>query len=154
MKNNRAIGKIICSLVVFAASFISWGSLKSALEWPFSLSVQGQDINPLDVLQFTATINIDGWNGSLTALGVTSPNYMVAIAALSILIITIMRTGFDIKSPPLVGLLLSLYGVIHCGLLTVILGTNGNIGIGVLISLGAFIDLVVISIKEFFHEKD
>jgi hypothetical protein len=151
MKNHPAIDKIVCVVIVFFASFISWGSLKSDLEWPLSISVQG--IDPLDILQLRATININGWNGSLTTLGVTSPNSMVGIAALIILILTIMRTSFDIKSPPIVGVLLSLYGVIHCGLLIAILGTQGNIGIGVLITLGAFIALLVISVKDLFYRK-
>ncbi|MFH1037760.1 MAG: hypothetical protein V1789_03710 [PVC group bacterium] len=146
MKNSRIpIGEMISSGVVLIASFMPWGSFKSTVRSPFGGGSQFSNI------QITSTIN--GWNGSLTLLGITIPNWLVVVVALAVTVMAVCRQLKNMNVPPLLSILFSAYGLVHCGVSVSILGTKGTLGIGSLLSLAGFVSLIILSIKALSHNE-
>jgi hypothetical protein len=100
-------------------------------------------------------ITITGWNGSLTIMGVSSPNWTTGCCAGIIAVLTVIRFLGRIRVTEMILLLLGLYGVLHTGavLLMVINSEPGNgspsLGIGLLLAFACFGVLSFFSLRAF-----
>ncbi len=132
MANNSPAGFITCSVLILVASFMPWGTLQASfgfLGWQ--------------------TITVSGWNGHFTLEGIESPNWMAVLCGLALGVFAVLRNHLIWRAPTALCVILCLYGILHLGFTVGILSTNdnGQLGIGSVLTLGAFLALFVLTIK-------
>ena len=91
-------------------------------------------------------VTINGWNGSLTLLGVTSPNWVTACCAGVIAILSLVGFKGSVHVPGTIPLLLALYGLLHTGVVLVTM-IGQSLGIGIILAFACFLFLSFLSFR-------
>ena len=153
MNNKNPIGFLICSGIVFIASFMPWGSFATSTGNMFNSAFgsnspfgnSGFHGSPFGNTQMSISIN--GWNGNCTLLGVIIPNWILVVIAISISLFAFLKAKEIWEAHSSVNVLLSVYGIIHVGTVFLIFLSKGSIGIGSIATIGAFIGFLLLSFK-------
>ena len=151
MKQTAPVGIIVCAAVIFVAAFMPWGSFRASIPSPFQgMRLPTSPFGPSSPTFGSRQVNvaINGWRGNVKFMGITTPNWMVVVAAAAVAGMALLKAYGLWDAPPLAGILLCVYGVLQLGLTVVVLATKGNLGIGILISLVCFIVLLMLTAKE------
>jgi len=138
------IGLLVCSAIVLLAAFLPWGSIKNTNPWGAF-----RHIAPLDTGDINITWRISGWKGALTVLRMELPNWLVVVAAFVIAALAVLQAARVCEPRPWISTALAVYGLLHSG--ATILGlidTGNTLGVGVLVTLAAFIAILVLLRKE------
>jgi tRNA A-37 threonylcarbamoyl transferase component Bud32 len=155
MNRKWPIGVFVCTAVVFISAFMPWGSFTGnpgfnmEMEGPFR-DLMGRG-NPFGGMKMTFEVN--GWNGTLTLLGIKMPNWMPFVVSLVIGLLALLRALESLSAPRAISFVLAGYGVLHAGMFIIIIGSEGNLGFGCFATLGAFVAIVVLLIREINAEK-
>lgn len=166
-QKNHAITVSILTLIIFAASFTPWGTIRYIDEerpsgnlvfhnnviykrddLPFSLQNKApvlQFQNGKPILQFqdkktdTTVKEITGtlWNGSLSVYGVEIPNWLIVIAAILVALSAWVKALSGWKAYLPFSICLSIYGLLHSGLSLVSFATSRNGSMGIGLYLSA-----------------
>lgn len=127
---------IIGAVIVLVASFMPWGTFTSTLK-PTVTGGPFEGLNSFKDVQ--ATITLSGWNGWINLFTVKIPNWIVVIAAAAVLGLALMEARTDIIPNPIMSVVLSAYGTFHVGFVMYILVPKGSLGIGSILTFGAFV---------------
>jgi len=144
-----AIGVTIAAVLIFAAAFMPWGDIRSA---PEVQSPFGNDFpfggNPFQGMQMTLTMT--AWNGSITAGGLKLPNWLVVLAAASVTVLCWLKATLVWEAPIAAPLAVAGYGLLHAGFALLILMTShqGSPGVGAVLTVLAFIGILVLVVLE------
>ncbi|RMD74619.1 MAG: hypothetical protein D6820_16380 [Lentisphaerae bacterium] len=166
-QKNHAITVSILTLIILAASFTPWGTIRDIDEerssgnlvfhnnviyqedkLPFSLQNKAPVFriqNGKRILQFqdkktNTTVNeITGtlWNGYLSIQGVEIPNWLIVIAAILVAISAWVNALSGWKAYLPFSICLSIYGLLHSGLSLVSFATSRNGSMGIGLFLSA-----------------
>lgn len=140
MRSMLPLGVLLACVVGLIASFLPWGSLR---------------LSGFDGRSVTVTLN--AWNGNLSLLGFTIPNWLVTISVLAIGAMVLLREAGIWGAPRAIYIGLPVYCVGHMALYLVILGAQGTqarIGFGTFLMLLVGVALVVMMIASVFADRD
>jgi hypothetical protein len=125
-----------CGLMLLAC-FLPWLSFKI-------LAVGAEHV------QFaTSFLTLNGFHGQVTLFGLTLPNWLVVVATVAVGILAWLRASGAVASPPVVGIVLSVYCLAHFGILLVVgLGNpeQCRLGFGALVGIFAAAGMLITSI--------
>jgi len=148
-RNNRTYGVMACGVGVLVASFMTWGTIQATP----SISVSGlpgsNETMPNLFGGMTMTMEFNGWNGSTTFLGMSSPNWLPVILALLVSAIVWLDQSDAWKPPKLLAPVMSGIGLLQLlALLTVLLlSGKGAIGLGLILATVMFVFLLSKTIR-------
>jgi hypothetical protein len=151
MQNRMPVGAIVAAIVVLVASFVPWGLFDMPTQVLFGFGNFGAMCTANQHFTFNRpafAMTINGWNGHLIIFGMIVPNWLVVVAAAAIATIAVLVRFTDIHIPRFFSPLLSAYGVVHCGMAAYFLGPTQHLGLGVLLSLFAFVALLGLSVRD------
>ncbi len=120
------IGTVLAALLAFAASFMPWGNMGIAL------SVIGPD-----ELRVSGDTELTGWNSNLTLGRVAIPNWTLGIVALIVAGLAVLQAATTYSTRHFV-LALAVLGIAQAGMMSWLLSTRGQMGIGAPTTLAAF----------------
>ncbi|HEX5322454.1 MAG TPA: hypothetical protein VFW40_01620 [Capsulimonadaceae bacterium] len=137
MKQNLPIGQLLWCALVFVAAFLPWATVQGSP----ALSIGGF---PMGNMSISMPLTLTGWNGSLTMAHIQFPNWLVIAAALGIAIVATLRAAGYQQAPRAVEWVLAIYGALYMlAFLAFMLNTNATLGIGCILTLVAFIGLII-----------
>ena len=139
MRSILPLGSLLACGVGLVAAFLPWGSFRLQ-------AFDGQSV----------TVTLNAWNGNLSLLGLTIPNWMVAISLLAIGTAVVLREIAIWEAPRALCIALSSYGFVHMTLYLVVLGAQGtqaSIGAGTFLMLLAAAALLAMSIAAVFADR-
>ncbi len=129
MRGIPAVLLIVACAILALASFLPWAQFKPQMPAGFDLASMDEFMRSA----MTAT----GWNGNVSLLGITVPNWFVPILAFAIIGMTLMR-GADIwDAPNGLSIAAAAYCLAHLTLLIAVVVANGSqvrLGFGVLLA--------------------
>jgi hypothetical protein len=139
-----AIGVTIAAVLIFAAAFMPWGTIRGTPNVPFvDPPFQGME----------RIFTITGWNGNITPGALTLPNWLVVLAAASLVALCWLKAAAVWDAPSAVLFALAGYGLFHVGFALVVLmrSENASAGVGSSLTALAFVGILVILIRQNKH---
>ena len=129
-----AVWLSVAAALVFAAAFMPWGEIRHA-------EISFGDGGVFGGLSFTVT----GWNGSVTLVGLTLPNWLVVLAAGGVALVGWLRAS-GAGSPAFVPIGVAGYGLLHSLFALVALAGSdrSSAGVGSLLTAAAFAGMLVL----------
>ncbi len=147
-KPSPPMGVIFASLILVAASFMTWGTaLSTPAQMPpgfAELGIPGQ--GPMEL---TAT----AWNSYLTVSGIEIPNWTSVLGVALLTAFAILRFSRIWSSPLIVDLLVSVALVVQIGSMLLAFGSNGRIGFGILLSMLCALVLLLLTVKTLWDDR-
>lgn len=138
---NHTVTIGIAAAVVLVASFMAWGHINVAsMGGGFPLFPGGGSMS----------VNVNAWNGNVTLLGLTLPNWLTVFAAAGAIALSWMRSTGAWTGHSAVQLGCGIYGLLHSGLAVIVfLGSSeASLGIGCPATMAAFVAIVVASFRQ------
>jgi hypothetical protein len=139
MKQKLPIGILLWCALVIVASFMTWATVQAHP----TLSIGSFPLGNMG-MNFSMTMTVTAWNGSLTLLQVQTPNWLIVPAAVVVALVAALRAfGFK-QASPVIEWVLSIFGVLYMiAFVLMIVDGGGTLGIGSILTLIAFIGMVV-----------
>jgi len=148
MDNKLPVGIILFSVLIFIASFLSWGTFR------FTPPPEGTPAQLASLMnEMQKALSINGWQGHLTVLGLTIPNWMVVVSGVGVGILALLRFAEIWDVPRGLLIAMSVLGIAHSGVFSFIMLTKATIGIGSLLTFACFIGLLVQTVMMSEHAR-
>jgi hypothetical protein len=137
-----AIGVTIAAVVIFAASFMPWGTIRFRVgrgPATLNLPLKGTD-DPLpdEVASVEFGVRVTGWNGNMLLGCLELPNWLVVVAAIGVATLCWLKVTSVWAAPPALLFGLAGYGLFHAGDILVWLLTSDKRSAGV----GSFLTVI------------
>ncbi len=144
------VGILGGAALIFLATFLPWGAFSGSPTFTGSTGGPIHDLmgtnGPFGGMRVMFTVT--GWKGTLSLGGLTMPNWVPFLASLVLAILTLLYRTESAPSFRPLRFALAAYGIAHAGLFVLIIGAKGQVGPGSLLTLGAFLAILVLLIRE------
>jgi len=150
---NLAIGVTIAAVVIFAASFMPWGTIRvrvgggtATLNLPFEH--KGIDLPDL-FARVEVGVTVTGWNGNMLLGRLELPNWLVVVAAIGVATLCWLTVTSVWAAPPALLFGLAGYGLFHAGDILVWLLTSDkrSAGVGSFLTVIGFAGILVALVR-------
>jgi hypothetical protein len=149
------LNKILLIALFFASGFVLLGSFLPWLTFKTSLPTEfTADFKEAKAFM-DHFLTLTGWNGEVTLLGITLPNWMVPIAAIFVALTTAGRATGTWDAPRKLSIGLAVFCTIHLGTLLFVAAANSEstrLGFGAI--LGMFGSLGMLGLTIFLREDE
>ena len=153
---NLAIGVTIAAVVIFAASFMPWGTIRvrvgrgpATLNLPFGTKGTGHPPLPDEVASVEFGVRVTGWNGNMLLGSLELPNWLVVVAAIGVATLCWLKVTSLWAAPPALLFGLAGYGLFHAGDILVWLLTSDkrSAGVGSFLTVIGFAGILVALVR-------
>jgi hypothetical protein len=149
--HKYAITATLTAVIIFIAAFMPWGEIdvNIGLEAPFGGS-------PYDSFgTMNMGVAFTGWNSHITLVGLKLPNWLVVIAAGAVALMSCLSSFAVWKIHVTLPVVIAVYGLLHAiSVLVILVGSEeSSVGIGVLVTLLAFIGILVVVVRQHYAAK-
>jgi hypothetical protein len=143
---NLAIGVTIAAVVIFAASFMPWGTIRRTETFPFV--PKGIDVSDL-FGGMEVVFPVTGWNGNMLLGRLELPNWLVVVAAIGVATLCWLKVTSVWAAPPALLFGLAGYGLFHAGDIMVWLLTSDkrSAGVGSFLTVIGFVGILVALVR-------
>jgi hypothetical protein len=151
---HLAIGVTIAAVVIFAASFMPWGTIRvrvgrgpATLDLPFKLD--GTHPLPDEVASVEFGVRVTGWNGNMLLGSLELPNWLVVVAAIGVATLCWLNVTSVWAAPPALLFGLAGYGLFYAGDVLVWLLTSDKrcAGVGSFLTVIGFAGILVALVR-------
>jgi hypothetical protein len=150
---NLAISVTIAAVVIFAASFMPWGTIWVRVgrgPTTLNLPLKGTD-HPLpdEVASVEFWDRVTGWNGNMLLGRLELPNWLVVVAAIAVATLCWLKVTSVWAAPPALLFGLASYGLFHAGYILVWLLTSDkrSAGVGSYLTVIGFAGILVALVR-------
>ncbi len=135
-QQTRFVRVGIAALVILAASFMPWFTIRQAL--------------PFVGMGLTGSVTVGAWNSSITVLAITLPNWILVVAAAGMAFVAWRSADGNWIPPKSLTLGLPIYGVCHTAYTVLMLLTSdgASLGAGLLLTCAVFVWILVTEIRK------
>jgi len=132
-----ALNVTVAELLIVAGTFMSWGVVRNV---PMTAHFPGVD----EAIPFgNMTLTLNGFQGTVGLLGVDLPNWMVLVASVGVMLVCWIASFSSTPSVPKLAYVFAGYGATHLAVLLVMLASRGSIGVGLVLTVAAFVAVLV-----------
>jgi hypothetical protein len=145
---NLAIGVTIAAVVIFAASFMPWGTIRGTPALNFPFVPRGTELPDFfGGMEFV--VNVTGWNGNMLLGRLELPNWLVVVAAISVATLCWLKVASVWAAPAALLFGLAGYGLFHAGDILVWLLTSDkrSAGVGSFLTVIAFAGILIALVR-------
>jgi hypothetical protein len=150
---NLAIGVTIAAVVIFAASFMPWRTIRVRVgRGPATLNLplpKDRDPLPDEVASVEFGVRVTGWNGNMLLGGLELPNWLVVVAAIGVATLCWLKVTSVWAAPPALLFGLTGYGLFHAGgfLVWLLTSDKRSAGMGSLLTVIGFAGIMVALVR-------
>jgi hypothetical protein len=136
------LGVAASAALVLLAAFLPWGTVEATVRGRY-----GADPAP----PVRVGVPVDAWNGHVSYCGIPVENRVVVVAAAGAAVTSWLRASVGRNVPPWIPLLLALGGLVHALIFLALLidPRAGTIGLGSVLTAGAFSLMGVVLLRQF-----
>jgi hypothetical protein len=143
-RTTLPIGAMVSAVIVLVASFMPWGTFNSI---PVVTGLEPEGLLGLGPIESSVT----AWNSTLTLAGVIIPNWITVMAAGAFVAFGVLRSLDIWCAPRIVDISFALFGGLQAVMMMYLLGCNGRIGIGSVLTAFAFLALIIIALRPLYR---
>jgi len=141
-RRKFTISTVFLAILIYACSYLSWGSFQVSF-YPGNLTSQY-----FPYIGHEPTVVLNGWNGTLKLFGIELSNWYVPAAAVSLVVLAVLRGMSIFDRRALISMVLSFYGALHTGHVVYVLFESGKLGMGAVLSAAFFVMIAIVLLKE------
>ncbi len=122
MNKTHLISLSAACAVVVLASFMPWITFRATIDFGSAFQGQMESMRQFMEQQMTAS----GWNGNVSLMGITLPNWIVPIGAAAVAFLAWFRATGTWETPRGVGIAIAVLCMIHLGILLLVAVMNSD----------------------------